>query len=101
MGSSRGARDLTEDHDSTLETSTPIPNLRVDRFSATYPPFNFIPDFLIIPIAFYVVVAAAGLNLDQLRKEGWLFESAQGTGGLEDKWYGFYSYYGVYARQLC
>ncbi|KAL4066573.1 sulfate transporter family-domain-containing protein [Scleroderma citrinum] len=45
--------------------------------------------FLIIPTVFYVIVVAAGLNLDKLRKDGWLFESA----GLEDKWYGFYSYY--------
>ncbi|KAG6333879.1 hypothetical protein ID866_5208 [Astraeus odoratus] len=49
--------------------------------------------FLIIPTVFYVIVAAAGLDLHVLRKDGWLFESAQGTAGLEDKWYGFYSYY--------
>jgi len=54
-------------------------------------------DFLIIPVAFYVIVAAASLNLDNLRKEGWLFESAQGTG---EKWYEFYSYYGEYTARL-
>lgn len=46
--------------------------------------------FLIIPIAFYVIVIAASLDLDKLRKDGWLFELAPGTG---DKWYEFYSYY--------
>lgn len=56
-------------------------------------------DFLIIPIAFYVIVIAASLDLDKLRKDGWLFELAPGTG---DKWYEFYSYYGEYAaRQRC
>ncbi|KAF9240839.1 sulfate transporter family-domain-containing protein [Melanogaster broomeanus] len=48
--------------------------------------------FLIIPIIFYIVVAAAQLDLDVLRREGWLFEAAQSTGGV-DKWYAFYTYY--------
>ncbi|KAH7886685.1 sulfate transporter family-domain-containing protein [Phlebopus sp. FC_14] len=49
--------------------------------------------FLMILIIFYIVVAAAKLDLSVLRKDGWLFDFAQGTGGLEDEWYGFYTYY--------
>ncbi|KAG2346177.1 hypothetical protein BDR05DRAFT_974653 [Suillus weaverae] len=48
--------------------------------------------FMIIPVVFYVVVAAAQLNLGSLRRDGWLFDMAKGTGGSEDKWYGFHSY---------
>ncbi|KAG0696357.1 sulfate transporter family-domain-containing protein [Suillus ampliporus] len=48
--------------------------------------------FMIIPAVFYVVVAAARLDLGALRRDGWLFDAAQGTGGAEDRWYGFYSY---------
>ncbi|KIJ19677.1 hypothetical protein PAXINDRAFT_166757 [Paxillus involutus ATCC 200175] len=48
--------------------------------------------FLIIPIVFYIIVGAAQLDLDVLRKGGWLFEAAQNTGGV-DKWYAFYTYY--------
>lgn len=47
-------------------------------------------DFLVIPIIFYIVVAAAQLNLGQLRQSGWLFD----MGNAEDEhWYEFYSYY--------
>ena len=43
-----------------------------------------------IPIIFYIVVAAAQLNLAQLRQSGWLFD----MGNAEDKrWYEFYTYY--------
>ncbi|KAG1744926.1 sulfate transporter family-domain-containing protein [Suillus paluster] len=48
--------------------------------------------FMIIPAAFYVVVAAARLDLGALRRDGWLFDAAEGAGGAEDRWYGFYSY---------
>lgn len=48
--------------------------------------------FMIIPVVFYVVVAAARLDLGALRRDGWLFDMAEGTGGGEDRWYGFYSY---------
>ncbi|OAX35963.1 hypothetical protein K503DRAFT_696020 [Rhizopogon vinicolor AM-OR11-026] len=48
--------------------------------------------FMIIPAVFYVVVAAAQLDLNALRKDGWLFDSTEGAGGVEDEWYGFYSY---------
>jgi SulP family sulfate permease len=43
---------------------------------------------------FYVIVAAAQLDLGALRRDGWLFDSAEGVGGVEEKWYGFYSYFG-------
>ncbi|KAF7986828.1 hypothetical protein HWV62_12524 [Athelia sp. TMB] len=48
--------------------------------------------FLVIPIIFYIVVAAAGLDLDTLRKTGWLFN--MGDSG-DEKWYDFYSYYDI------
>jgi SulP family sulfate permease len=48
--------------------------------------------FLIIPIVFYVVVAASQLDLDTLRREGWLFETAREVGST-DTWYTFYTYY--------
>ncbi|KAH0835582.1 sulfate transporter family-domain-containing protein [Lanmaoa asiatica] len=48
--------------------------------------------FLVIPIIFYIVVAAAQLDLDTLRWNGWLFESAQKAEGM-DSWYTFYTYY--------
>ncbi|KIN96770.1 hypothetical protein M404DRAFT_16850 [Pisolithus tinctorius Marx 270] len=47
--------------------------------------------FLVIPVAFYVIVIAAGLDLDRLRRDGWLFDSA-GTTGSEG-WYEFYTYF--------
>ncbi|KAF7972560.1 hypothetical protein HWV62_17676 [Athelia sp. TMB] len=48
--------------------------------------------FLVIPIIFYIVVAAAGLDLDALRKTGWLFN--MGDSG-DEKWYYLYSYYDI------
>ena len=47
-------------------------------------------DFLIIPAVFYMVVLSAGLDLDLLRRERWLFEVAK----REENWYQFYSYFG-------
>ncbi|KAG6372058.1 hypothetical protein JVT61DRAFT_8766 [Boletus reticuloceps] len=49
-------------------------------------------DFLIIPIVFYIVVAAAQLDLGTLRRDGWLFETTREVGGV-DSWYAFYTYY--------
>lgn len=51
------------------------------------------PDFLIIPVIFYIVVAAAQLNMGDLRAKGWLFD--MGSSGEDESWYTFYSYYGV------
>ncbi|KAI6043623.1 sulfate transporter family-domain-containing protein [Pisolithus marmoratus] len=48
--------------------------------------------FLVIPVVFYVIVIAAGLDLDRLRKDGWLFDSAGTTGA--GGWYEFYTYLG-------
>jgi len=53
-----------------------------------------VSDFMIVPAVFYVVVAAARLDLGALRKDGWLFDMAEGAGGGEDRWYEFYSYLG-------
>jgi len=46
--------------------------------------------FLAIPVLFYVVVAAAGIDLWELRRSGWLFD--MGTRESE-AWYKFYSYF--------
>ncbi|KAI0702395.1 sulfate transporter family-domain-containing protein [Cerioporus squamosus] len=43
--------------------------------------------FCIIPAVFYVVVAAARLNLGDLRNSGWLFD----MGASSEPWYHFYS----------
>jgi SulP family sulfate permease len=49
---------------------------------------------LIIPVVFYIVVLGAGLDLDTLRRDGWLFEVARS----EEKWYRFYTYFGAFHR---
>jgi len=48
-------------------------------------------DFIIIPVLFYIIVAAAQLDLGVLRKEGWVFDM-----GVSEKesWYKFYSFFG-------
>jgi SulP family sulfate permease len=48
----------------------------------------------LIPLVFYVVVAAAQLNIADLRDSGWVFEMV--GGGKEEHWYKFYSYYGAF-----
>ncbi|KAJ7641494.1 sulfate transporter family-domain-containing protein [Roridomyces roridus] len=47
--------------------------------------------FLIIPVIFYVVVAAAQLDIADLRAGGWVFDIA--ASGSEESWYKFYTYY--------
>ncbi|KAL6303578.1 sulfate transporter family-domain-containing protein [Sparassis latifolia] len=49
----------------------------------------FVVNFLIIPIVFYVVVAAAHLDVGTLRSDGWLFD----MGTNPEPWYHFYSFY--------
>ncbi|EMD35753.1 hypothetical protein CERSUDRAFT_52921 [Gelatoporia subvermispora B] len=46
--------------------------------------------FSIIPIMFYVVVAAAHLDLGALRRGGWLFDMNTSS---HEPWYHFYTYY--------
>ncbi|KAG9312501.1 sulfate transporter family-domain-containing protein [Chiua virens] len=53
--------------------------------------------FLVIPIVFYIVVAAAQLDLGTLRREGWLFETAEEVGGAVESWYTFYTYFDLRA----
>lgn len=48
-------------------------------------------DFLLIPMVFYIVVAAARLDLGNLRDDGWLFDISSGA---DDTWYKFYTYLG-------
>ncbi|KAJ7675474.1 sulfate transporter family-domain-containing protein [Mycena rosella] len=47
--------------------------------------------FIIIPVIFYIVVAAARLDLGDLRESGWVFDMA--AGGTKESWYKFYQYY--------
>jgi sulfate permease, SulP family len=48
-------------------------------------------EFIFIPTVFYIVVAAASLDLASLRANGWIFDT--GSAGQES-WYKFYSYFG-------
>ncbi|KAK0486595.1 sulfate transporter family-domain-containing protein [Armillaria novae-zelandiae] len=50
----------------------------------------FVGYFLAIPVIFYVVVLAAGIPMDVLRKNGWVFDV---QGGNEAGWYKFYGYF--------
>ena len=43
-----------------------------------------------VPVVFYVVVAAARLDLGVLREKGWLFD----MGASREPWYHFYTLYG-------
>ncbi|KAK7028327.1 sulfate transporter family protein [Favolaschia claudopus] len=47
--------------------------------------------FILIPSVFYVVVAAAQLNLSDLRNNGWIFEMVEAA--KEEHWYRFYTFY--------
>jgi sulfate permease, SulP family len=57
--------------------------IRLNRFSLL--------DFLVIPAIFYIVIAAAGFNLGELRKAGWIFDMA--TDSTSERWYTFYTYF--------
>ncbi|KAH9475182.1 hypothetical protein JR316_0012293 [Psilocybe cubensis] len=46
--------------------------------------------FIIIPIIFYIVVFAAGLDLGHLRRTGWIFDMGASA---QEPWYKFYSYF--------
>ncbi|KAK0234583.1 sulfate transporter family-domain-containing protein [Armillaria nabsnona] len=50
----------------------------------------FVGYFIAIPVIFYVVVLAAGIPMDVLRKNGWVFDV---QGGNEAGWYKFYGYF--------
>lgn len=52
-------------------------------------------DFLVIPILFYVIIAAAQLDLGMLREQGWVFDMANGD---HESWYKFYSYFGEFRK---
>ena len=47
-------------------------------------------DFMAIPIIFYIIAAAARLDLGKLRQAGWLFDSDT----ADDPWWRFYTFYG-------
>ncbi|KAF8896905.1 sulfate anion transporter [Gymnopilus junonius] len=46
--------------------------------------------FIFIPVVFYVVVFAAGLDLEGLRKTGWIFDMGAAA---HEPWYKFWSYF--------
>jgi hypothetical protein len=48
-------------------------------------------DFIIIPILFYIVLAASGSSIADWREDGWLFDMSNGK---DAKWYEFYTYLG-------
>lgn len=50
----------------------------------------FVGYFIAIPVIFYVVVLAAGIPMDVLRKNGWVFDVQSGN---EAGWYKFYGYF--------
>ena len=49
-------------------------------------------DFLVIPILFYIIVAATQADLGALRKSGWVFDMGDAEA---EAWYEFYSYFGA------
>jgi SulP family sulfate permease len=53
--------------------------------------------FFVIPIIFYIVVAAARLDLGVLRRAGWLFDMGNSA---DRSWYEFYTYFGEFSRYL-
>ena len=52
---------------------------------------NMCIDFLVIPLVFYVVVAAKKLDLHDLRTAGWIFDMGS---SVHEPWYQFYNYFG-------
>ena len=50
-------------------------------------------DFLVIPLVFYVVVAAKKLDLNDLRTAGWIFDMGP---SVHEPWYKFYNYLGEF-----
>ncbi|KZP23932.1 hypothetical protein FIBSPDRAFT_736539 [Athelia psychrophila] len=53
--------------------------------------------FLVIPVVFYIVVAAARLDIPTLRATGWLFDLGDSA---DEKWYEFYSYFDIGLVQM-
>ncbi|EGO18456.1 hypothetical protein SERLADRAFT_454315 [Serpula lacrymans var. lacrymans S7.9] len=51
--------------------------------------------FIAIPTGFYIIVAAAQLDLGVLRREGWIFEVAEASQDVS--WYQFYTYFDLKA----
>jgi sulfate permease, SulP family len=49
--------------------------------------------FVIVPMLFYIIVAAARLNLGELRNAGWLFDIPGGGDGGSESWWRFYTYF--------
>lgn len=52
-------------------------------------------DFLVIPVIFYIVVAAAQLNLADLRESRWIFDVGADPSQRATHWYSFYSFLGL------
>lgn len=56
---------------------------------------SLLTDFIVIPLIFYIVVAAGRFDLVALRKGGWLFDVAATA---HEPWYQFYTYLGTCTR---
>ncbi|KAF9072486.1 sulfate transporter family-domain-containing protein [Rhodocollybia butyracea] len=49
--------------------------------------------FVVIPVLFYIVVAATQANLREVRNSGWLFDIPRGNNGKSQAWWTFYTYF--------
>jgi SulP family sulfate permease len=53
-------------------------------------PLLFPAFFILVPLVFYVTVAALGSNLETLRQDGWVFD----VKGVDTPWYQYFYYFG-------
>ena len=84
-----------ENHYAKISPSDDIPSLYVHPYRCAFyfaTDDSGATDFIVIPLVFYIVVAAGGFDLGVLRNDGWLFDI--GSTGNEH-WYQFYSYLGT------
>ncbi|KAF8586886.1 hypothetical protein K439DRAFT_882681 [Ramaria rubella] len=58
--------------------------------------------FLLIPLTFYAIVFAAGIDMQTLRREGWVFDvggggvGGGGGGAGAGEWYAFWGYFDIH-----
>lgn len=93
-----GASDIVESYHTQVASSTDIPALQVlIRLSSANLGSHDHSDFIVMPLIFYIIVAAARVDLWDLRHSGWIFD--MGTGEHE-AWYKFYSYFGTFFAEF-